>query len=226
MTQRRPALVSSRATRAVIGSTLFFALVAIVLAALLIRDNYRSTLANSEGQALRFVAGAQAAVNRNLLGVDVMLASLDNLLGLANLQQDWIDASMASRLIQGALRQNLLVRHVALLDDKGKMLASSDALGPDLVLATPPGFVHDALEQPVSSLAISVPVVNFNSSEQVLYLARHIRLADGSKVLAIAEVQVALLSAILVQGVDIQRLEATLERGNGCLLYTSPSPRD
>ena len=61
MTQRRPALVSSRATRAVIGSTLFFALVAIVLAALLIRDNYRSTLANSEGQALRFVAGAQAA---------------------------------------------------------------------------------------------------------------------------------------------------------------------
>lgn len=220
---RRPRLVSSRATRAVVGSALFFAVAVVALALLLVRDNYRSALANSEGQALRFVAGAEAAVNRNLLGVDVMLASLDNLLSLSSLQREWIDAPMASRLIQGALRQNLLVRHVALLDDKGQMLASSDPLGADLVLATPPGFVHDALEQSVSSLSISLPVVNFNSSEQVLYLARHIRLADGSKVLAIAEVQVSLLSTILVQGVDIERLEATLERGNGQLLASAPT---
>ena len=216
-------LVSSRATRAVIGSVLFFVVAVVVLAALLVRDNYRTSLANSEGQALRFVAGAEAAVNRNLLGVDVLLASLDNLLGLSNLQRDWIDGPLASRLIQGALRQNLLVRHVALLDSHGRMLASSDPRGAELVLATPPGFVNDALNQPVSSLAISAPVVNFNSSEQVMYFARHIRLADGSKVLAMAEVQVALLSTILVQGVDIERLEATLERGNGQLLASVPA---
>nr|WP_315493974.1 EAL domain-containing protein [uncultured Rhodoferax sp.] len=216
-------LVSSRATRAVIGSVLFFAITVVVLAALLVRDNYRTTLANSEGQALRFVAGAEAAVNRNLLGVDVLLASLDNLLGLSNLQREWIDGPLASRLIQGALRQNLLVRHVALLDAQGQMLASSDPRGAELVLATPEGFVAQALNQPVSSLAISAPVVNFNSSEQVMYLARHIRLADGSKVLAIAEVQVSLLATILVQGVDIERLEATLERGNGQLLASVPA---
>jgi hypothetical protein len=51
-------LVSSRATRAVIGSVLFFVVTVVVLAALLVRDNYRTALANSEGQALRFVAGA------------------------------------------------------------------------------------------------------------------------------------------------------------------------
>ena len=66
-------------------------------------------------------------------------------------------------------------------------------------------------------------MVNFSSSEQVLYFARHIRLADGSKVLAIAEVQVSLLSTILVQGVDIDGLEATLERGNGQLLASAPA---
>jgi diguanylate cyclase (GGDEF)-like protein len=216
-------LVSSRATRAVIGSVLFFAITVVVLATLLVRDNYRTTLANSEGQALRFVAGAEAAVNRNLLGVDVLLASLDNLLGLASLQREWIDGALASRLIQGALRQNLLVRHVALLDAQGQMLASSDPLGAELVLAIPEGFAAQALDQPVSSLAISAPVVNFNSSEQVMYFARHIRLADGSKVLAIAEVQVSLLATILVQGVDIERLEATLERGNGQLLASVPA---
>ena len=216
-------LVSSRATRAVIGSVLFFVVTVVVLATLLLKDGYRTAMANSEGQALRFVAGAEAAVNRNLLGVDVLLASLDNLLGLSSLQRDWIDGPLASRLIQGALRQNLLVRHVALLDERGHMLASSDPRGAELVLATPPGFVAESLNQPVSSLAISAPVVNFSSSEQVMYFARHIRLADGSKVLALAEVQVALLSTILVQGVDIERLEATLERGNGQLLASVPA---
>ena len=61
-------------------------------------------------------------------------------------------APLASRLIQGALRQNLLVRHVALLDDQGQMLASSDPRGSELVLATPEGFVAQALDQPVSGL--------------------------------------------------------------------------
>ena len=216
-------LISSRATRAVIGSVMFFVAAVMVVAALMVRDGYRTAMASSEGQALRFVAGAEAAVNRTLLGVDVLLASLDNLLGLADLQRDWIDGPLASRLIQGALRQNLLVRHVALLDDQGQMLASSDPRGSELVLAAPEGFVAQALDQPVSGLAISAPLVNFSSSEQVLYFARHIRLADGSKVLAIAEVQVSLLSTILVQGVDIDGLEATLERGNGQLLASAPA---
>lgn len=214
---------SFRATRAVVGSVLLFVVAVLLVATLMVRDGYRTAVANSEGQALRFVAGAEAAVNRNLLGVDVLLASVDSLLGLANLQRDWIDGALASRLIQGALRQNLLVRHVALLDDKGQMLASSDARGAELVLATPPNFVARALEQVVAGLSISVPVVNFSSSEQVMYFARPIRLADGSKVLAIAEVQVSLLSSILVQGVDIEGLETTLERGDGQLLASAPA---
>lgn len=216
-------LVSSRATRAVIGSVLFFVVAVVVLAGLVVRDSYRTAIANSEGQALRFVAGAEAAINRNLLGVDVLLASLDTLLSLSSLQREWIDGPLASRLIQGALRQNLLVRHVALLDAQGQMLASSDPLGAELVLAIPDGFVTQTLNQSISSLSISAPVVNFSSSEPVMYFARHLRLADGSKVLAIAEVQVSLLATILVQGVDIARLEATLERGNGLLLAGVPA---
>ncbi|OYQ39763.1 diguanylate cyclase [Rhodoferax sp. TH121] len=216
-------LVSSRATRAVVGSVLLFVLAIVLVAVLVVRDSHRTAVTNSEGQALRFVAGAEAAVNRNLLGVDVLLASLDNLLGLANLQPEWIDSTLASRLIQGALRQNLLVRHVALLDDAGRMLASSDARGAELELAAPQDFLTQAQAQVVAGLSISKPVVNFGSSEQVLYFARPIRLADGSKVLAIAEVQVSLLSTILVQGVDIEGLEATLERGNGQLLASAPA---
>jgi diguanylate cyclase (GGDEF)-like protein len=213
----------TRAALAVSAAVLFFLAALVLVSGLLIRDNYQSALEDSEAQAQRFVTGAEAAVNRSLLGIDVLLASLDNLLDLSMLQREWVDANQASRLIQGALRQNLLVRNVALLDEQGQMVASSDAQGAALQLQLPTDFLAQLLAQPVSTLAISAPVVSFNSSEPVLYFARHVRLADGSKLVAIAEVQVALLASILVQGVDIVGLEATLERGNGQLLAGVPA---
>jgi diguanylate cyclase (GGDEF)-like protein len=216
-------LFLNRAALAVAAAAAFFLAVLALMAGLLIRDNYQTALDNSQAQAQRFVAGAEASMNRSLLGVDVLLASLDSLLELAALQRSWIDPHQANRLIQGALRQNLLVRNVALLDTQGFTIASSDAQGAALQLDLPTGFLERSLAQPVSTLAISAPVISFNSSEPVLYFARHIRLADGSKLMAIAEVQVALLASILVQGVDIVGLEATLERGNGQLLAGVPA---
>jgi diguanylate cyclase (GGDEF)-like protein len=213
----------TRAALAVSAAVVFFLAALVLVSALLIRDNYNTALETSEAQAQRFVAGAEAAVNRSLLGVDVLLASLDNLLELAALPRSWIDSQLASKLIRGALRQNLLVRNVALLDDQGQTIASSGTPGPALQLDLPAGFVARSLAQPVSTLTISAPVISFNSSEPVLYFARHIRLADGNRVLAVAEVQVTLLASILVQGVDIIGLEATLERGNGQLLVGVPA---
>jgi diguanylate cyclase (GGDEF)-like protein len=213
----------TRAALAVSAAVVFFLAALVLVSGLLIRDNYQTALETSEAQAQRFVAGAEAAVNRSMLGIDVLLASLDNLLELAAMPRSWIDTQLASRLIRGALRQNLLVRNVALLDDQGQTIASSGAQGPALQLDLPPGFLERSLALPVSTLTMSAPVISFNSSEPVLYFARHIRLADGNKVLAVAEVQVALLASILVQGVDIMGLEATLERGNGQLLVGVPT---
>jgi diguanylate cyclase (GGDEF)-like protein len=216
-------LFLTRAALAVAAAAAFFLVAVAIIAGLLIRDNYQTALEGSKAQAQRFVAGAEATMNRNLLGVDVLLASLDSLLELSAMQRSWIDPHQASRLIRGALRQNLLVRNVALLDAEGVTIASSDPQAEALQLDLPQGFLDRSLTQSVSTLAISAPVISFNSSEPVLYFARHIRLADGSKVMAIAEVQVAYLASILVQGVDIVGLEATLERGNGQLLASAPA---
>ncbi|MDZ7937042.1 MAG: EAL domain-containing protein [Rhodoferax sp.] len=213
----------TRAALAVGAAVVFFLAALVLTTVLLVRENYQTAMDDSEAQAQRFVAGAEAAVNRSLLGIDVLLASLDNLLDLSLLQREWIDDAQASKLIQGALRQNLLVRNVALLDDQENTIASSNARGAALQLQLPQGFLEEMLEQPVSTLSISEPVVSFNSSEPVLYFGRHIRLADGSKVLAVAEVQVALLASILVQGVDIMGLEASFERDNGQLLASVPA---
>jgi hypothetical protein len=132
-------LFQTRAALAVTAAVVFFLAALALVATLLIRDNYKTTLEDSDAQAQRFVTGAEAAVNRSLLGIDVLLASLDSLLELSALQPSWIDPHLASRLIQGALRQNLLVRNVALLDDQGRTIASSDAQGAALHLDLPAG---------------------------------------------------------------------------------------
>ena len=212
-----------RVTLSVLGLVGVFLLALTVAAASLIWNARQAALAESEAQAVRFVSGAEAALNRSLLGVDVLLASMDDLLGLSGLVPEWLDAAVANRLLHQVVASNLIVRYVALIDPQGRVMASSDVSGAELAVSLPPGFVDEALAQPLSSLVVSPPVVSFASSERVLYFARHIKLADSSKVLVVAELPLALLTAILIQGVDISGLEVTLERSNGQLLASVPT---
>ena len=182
----------------------------------------QSALADGQAQATRFIAGAEASLNRSLLAVDVLLAGTDELLGLSMSAPEWIDAKAASQLLRSAARQNLSVRFVALVNDTGRVLASSESLGSDLELALPKGFLADAMAQPMSTLVVSNPTVSFASSERVLYIGRYVRLADGSRLLAVAEVPTSMLATVLMQGSDIAALEVTLERSNGQLLLGVP----
>ncbi|MDO8250869.1 MAG: diguanylate cyclase, partial [Rhodoferax sp.] len=219
MTRLKP----SRVTAYVLALVGVFLLALTLAAASLIWNARQAALDESEAKAVRFVSGAETALNRSLLGVDVLLASMDELLGLSGLVADWIEARTASRLMSGAVQQNMMVRYIALMDAQGQVLASSDPSGAQLAVSLPAGFVDEALAQSVSVLIVSPPMVSFASSERVLYLARYIKLADGSKVLAVAEVQISLLTSIMIQGVDISGLEVTLERGNGQLLASEPT---
>ena len=207
------------------GAAVFVAAV-VAVAGTLAWNARQAALADSEAQATRFVAGAEAALNRSLLAVDVLLASMDELLGLSNAMPKWLDPDTASQRLRGSARQNLMVRYVAVLDGSGKALASSDPAGASLSVQLPAGFLESVLEQPVSTLMVSAPVVSFASSEKVLYFARHLRMADSSRVVAVAELPVSALSSVLVQGVDISGLQVTLERATGQLLLSVPNRED
>ena len=204
------------------GAAVFSAAVVAVSAAL--AWNAREVaLIDNEAQATRFVTGAEAALNRSLLAVDVLLASMDELLGLSTAQGEWIEPALASQRLRSSARQNLMVRYVALLDASGRTMGSSDPAGGALPVQLPEGFLEGVLEQPVSTLTISAPVVSFATADRVLYLARHLRLADSTRVVAVAEVPISALSSVLVQGVDISGLQVTLERAGGALLLSVPS---
>jgi diguanylate cyclase (GGDEF)-like protein len=212
----------SRASVFVLVLVALFVSAVVAIAVSLNHERRVAALAASESQAVRFVSGAEAAINRSLLGVDVLLASTDNLLNLSGQMREWVDPVKASEAIQNFMHQSLLVSRVALVDGQGKTLASSDGSNPTLDLDLPQTFLDEVLSQQVSTLVINAPVENFQSSETVLYMGRHIRLADGSKLIALAEVPVSRIATILTQGADIPGLQTTIERKDGALLVAAP----
>ena len=183
-----------------------------------VRKNAQS---EREEQVTYFVAGAESAMTRTLLALDVLLASTDEMLGLSQHGAGAWDAAAANLQLRRAARQNLIVRSVVIMDAAQRVLASSDAAGVDFTPDLPDGFAHAVLEQPLPALVMSTPVVDASSFERVVYVGRYIRSAQG-RVLAVAQVPAAMLASVLMQSVDIPGLEVTLERLSGELLLGIP----
>ncbi len=205
------------------GLVLAFMAAIVAVASYQVWNARKVALAEGEAQATRFLAGAEAAFNRSLLSVDVLLAGTDEFLGLSTTIPQWVDAEAASRLLRNAASQNLMVRFVALVDEKGQVFASSEPVGTTMPRELPPAFIENALAQPMSTLVASVPVDSVASLERVLYFGRYIRMANGSNLLVVAEVPTSMLTTVLMQGTDIAALEVTLERGDGQLLLAVPN---
>lgn len=175
-----------------------------------------------QAQINRFIAGAEAGLNRTFLSVDVLLASTEDLLALSRTVAKDIEAPEASALLRSTMRQSLIVRSVVLLNVQGQVLASSSHAGAHFPLRLPDGFVAQVLASPVPTLEVSTPTLSFSSTEQVLYFSRYFRLADGARLLAVAEVPINALVSVLMQGVDIDGLQVLLERSNGPVLLRVP----
>lgn len=200
----------------------FFVGAVILLALVLLINTRQNALSDSAQQINRFVSGAEAAFNRSLLSIDILLAGTDEWLetmpSLAALSKEDV-----SRQLRTSSRQNLLIRYVALVNADGKTFGSSDAAGERIVLKMPADFLSSVLSQQVPTLKISSPTISFSSSEEVLYFGRRLQLKDGTVLAAVAEVPAVGLSSILLSGLDIDGLETTLERIDGHLLFGSPA---
>ncbi len=211
-----------RVRRTLLASAALFLAVLALVATTLIRQGRQAALDGAERDAVRFVAGAESALNRNLLSIDILLASMDEVLRASSLVLEWIDSDLAERQMRAADNQNLLVSRLALVTPEGDIVASSHRLAHQGTLELPDGFLTEVLAQRVPTLVISAPVISSASAEPVLFAARSIKLADSSRIVALAEVRVPLLGAVMAQGVTIPGLEITLERGTGALLSSVP----
>ncbi|MEP6719809.1 MAG: EAL domain-containing protein [Variovorax sp.] len=221
-------LLPRRITATIYGLAAVFLLAVLGSAVVLTSATRDKAIADSQNQATRFVSGSEAALNRSLLGVDLLLADLSERLQASSEATIVADAarSQLAQQMQGVVRQNLLVRYVAVLNARDEVVVSSDRQGAKAAVRLPAGFLRQVVEQPASTLAISAPFVNPLTSQRVVYFARDLQLQDGSHIVAIAEVQLSLLTTILMQGVDIEGLEVTLEHEAGPVLASMPRRDD
>ena len=205
------------------GLVALFAGVTMLIAQGIIESARESALVNADDQVLRFAAGAQTSMNRSLLGVDVMLASVDDLLQSSHRGGDRMEPEQVSRLLSSGVEQTMLARQVVVLAMDGRVIASSDRDSPLQAVTLPPGFLQRVVSSPLYTVLVSDPTSGGEDAERVLYFARTVKLIDQSQWVTVAQVPVDLLAAIMVQGTGGSELEVTLERADGQLLVSSPA---
>ncbi len=219
------ARLSPRYAVLIYGFALLAAVLCICASYLASDELHRRAVANVEQQADRFIGGAQVALNRTVLGVDVMLAGVAELVPQLEMVKSSEGRKRVSRLMDLGVNQNPAVQKLLLLQPDGSVSVASGEHGRGSTprLALPGGFLDSVLDEPVSTLVVGEAVTSPSTSRPVLYLARALTLEDGSAAAAVAEVDVAQLMSIVVQGADIAGLEVTLERSGGELLASIPT---
>ena len=211
-----------RVVAAVWSVVALFVAAVVVAAANFISHAQREVIAESEGRAARFVSGAESALNRMLLGVDVLVAGTDSLLRPAIRPDGSLDTDTANRLLLEMTGRNLLVRDIAVLAPDGSVLAAAQANSQRMGVDLPKGFANEVLAQVSPQMAISAPVVNFATAERVVYFARPLRLGADRRAVVVGEVPVSLIGTVLAQAIEISGLIATFEREDGQLLASVP----
>jgi len=212
-----------RTTAAIWGVISLLVLLVALAASALVWRGRADALAEAGAQAERFVGSTEGAINRALLGMDVLLAGMDELLGPAFTSDGKLNLPAATALLVGLEHRNLMVRNVMLLDEHGRPLAMSQGERLRGGLPLPPEFLREVLALPAPQMLISPPVLNFTTTERSLYFARPVTLRNGQKVIAATEMPVSLVASMLAPAADVPGLQVTLERSDGRLLAAVPA---
>jgi signal transduction histidine kinase/ActR/RegA family two-component response regulator len=188
-------------------------------AALLLQRTESKAIGETEARVLRFVSGAEAALNRTLIEIDLLLADMGDVVAPSGTP----DRAATERALRSVIKRNLEFRDLALLDADGHVLAAAREQTQRLGVPLPARFVRETLTQAAPMLAISAPVLSPATSERSIYFARPLKLPHGRQVLVVAEVPVPILTTIVAQSVQIPGLVITLERDDAQLLASVPA---
>ena len=184
----------------------------------LVARSQAEAIEQAEVRMQRFISGAEAALNRTLIEVDLLLSDMGDLVPAGV-----VDAAGAERALRSVIKRNLEFRDLAVIDAQSRVLAAAREPTQRLGVPLPAAFVRDTLAQNPPALAISAPILNFATSERALYFARPLEVAQGQRVLVVAEIPLPIITTILSQSVQIPGLVLTLERDDGELLASVPA---
>ena len=199
-----------------------FVLAVVVAAWALARQSRQEALDDVRQRVSDFSASAGADLNRTLLGVDLLLSGLEEVLQPAWRRDGTLDEVMARRLLKALAERNLLAHDIAIFDSQGRALVAGSGAADRLAGVLPPGFVLGANAQVTPLMRVGAPVISSTSSERVLHFARAIVLRDGRRVVGVVETPLALVVGSLGSAFDVPGLTITFERADGQLLASVP----
>lgn len=205
------------------ASAATLALSVCAAAAMLVWQARGAALRAAQASAAQFAGGAEASLNRALIGIDSLLADLPALVEPTRDAVGSIDTPRARRKIAAVTGQNLLLREVAVLDAGGRVIIGGSLTASAAGLNLPDGFLDDVRRQRPAALAMSLPILDFATSERLVYLARAVPFAGHEGAVAVAAVPLPALAALLSPAGEVPGLEVTLERRDGLLLASVPS---
>jgi signal transduction histidine kinase/CheY-like chemotaxis protein len=179
--------------------------------------------ASTRERVEQIAGGAQAAVNRALLGVDVMLAGVGDAVAPARDASGRWDPAAASAALAAVKRGTLLLQDLLLLDAEGRIVASAQPASVRLGVGLTPEFVASVAAQGVPQLVFSSIARSPSTAERVVYAARALKTPQGATMVVAAELPTGLLKSLLAPAPGQPGLVLTLERGDGELLVSVPA---
>ena len=215
---------SLRRSSAIVWTATGVLLLALVVTAWwLVAAERRDAIARAEQVVTQTVAGSESELNRALLALDLQLTSLADVIAPAWRVAGPLDADAAHRAMAAFKDRQLLFNDAALIDADGHTLAASLPSSDRNGMRLPDGFAARLFAQGVPQLTISDPAISQSTTEPSVYMARTVTLPDGRRVLAVVEVPMTALAAIIAQAGGNPGLGETLEREDGQVLATVPS---
>ena len=215
---------SLRRSSAIVWTATGVLLLALVVTAWwLVATERRDAIARGEQVVTQTVTGSESELNRALLALDLQLTSLADVVAPAWRVAGPLDADAAHRAMAAFKDRQLLFNDAALIDADGHTLAASLPSSDRNGMRLPDGFAARLFAQGVPQLTISDPAISQSTTEPSVYMARTVMLPDGRRALAVVEVPMTALAAIIAQAGGNPGLGETLEREDGQVLATVPS---
>ena len=215
-------MLSDRTSWAIWSTASILAGLVLAASALVAEQDRKATLEATRGETVQFVAAAEVTLNRSLVGIDALLVDLPLLLGDSLGADGRIDATRARLHLAAAVRRNLLLRDLALVDAQGVTLAAARRVLPGQGPLLAPEALAQAIGRQPAGLTAAAPMIDAASSENVLPLMHRINLAGVGPVVAVAVVPLSLLSAVLAPGGESPSRTVTLEDDAGTVLASVP----
>jgi diguanylate cyclase (GGDEF)-like protein len=213
----------SKGRRLASAVTLGAGLVSVTLlggAALVLEKAWHTARGSAEVNLERTARVVESTVNRQLLQVDIALASLPTLITALSRSNGDITADSANRLLRGFNFQAYAFRDILLVHTDGTVWASARPRPRNRPLPVLPRELDAGPE--AGAITVSGPVRNPLTGEWALFLSRSITLPGPGQLHAVAEVPIATLATLLAEAGEAPGLRVVLERANGALLASLP----